>query len=112
MDLYFLYLDPNNNLISAKKKTIADDSLDKDMLIDITQCNSNTYSLKTLLKFNEKKEPYLFEISPNENVVYNAEENESILKTLYFVYKKKLKHNLTKKIIFTSAHRKTKRKAT
>ena len=112
MDLYFLYVDHNNTLVSAKKKTIAEDTIDKDMLIDIIQSNSNTYSLKTLLKFTEKKEPYLFEISPNENVVYNHEENESILKTLYFVYKKKLKHNSTKKIIFTSAHRKTKRKAT
>ena len=112
MDLYFLYVDPNNNLISAKKKTIADDCLDKDMLIDIIQSNSNTYSLKTLLKFTEKKEPYLFEISPTENLEYDAEENNTILKTLYFIYKKKLKHNSTKKIIFTSAHRKTKRKAT
>ena len=37
MDLYFLYVDHNNTLVSAKKKTIAEDTIDKDMLIDIIQ---------------------------------------------------------------------------
>ena len=108
MDLIFIYLDHNNNLIDANKKKIKNTEISKDTLIDIIQTNSKTFILNDLLQFTEKKEPHLTPISFYNDVKF---EEDVILKTLYFIYKKKLKHNITRKVFFTSPHRKTKRKA-
>lgn len=107
MDLFFLYIDEKNNLVNATKQTLTITTIDKDKLVDIIQNNTNSYSLKTLLKFDNANEPKLTEINTKKDVTFNTD----ILNTIYFVYKKKLKHSTTRKVFFTSPHRKTKRKA-
>lgn len=104
MDLFFLYIDEKNNLVSAKKKKIDETFIDKDKLVDIIQSHANTYSLTTILKFDDTN---LTEIDVKNNIGFN----DGILNTIYFIYKKKLKHNITRKVFFTSPYRKTKRKA-
>lgn len=107
MDLIFIYLDNNNNLIDANKKKIKNTEISKETLLDVIQTNSKTFILNNLLQFTEKKEPYLTPISFYNDVKF---EEDVILKTLYFIYKKKLKHNTTKKVILSYTRRKTKRK--
>ena len=107
MDLFFLYVDEKNNLVNANKQKLKSTTINKDELVNIIQNNTNTYSLITLLKFDNSNDPKLMEINTKNDITFNTD----ILNTIYFVYKKKLKHSSTRKVYFTSPHRKTKRKA-
>ena len=107
-EIFFLYIE-NNILVSADKKYIIEDSIKSDKLINIIKSNSKGYILSEVLKFamcEASDEPILSSTSYMQNIEFDK---SNILNTLYIVYSKKLKQTQTKKIIYNT-HRKTTRK--
>jgi len=137
--LYFLYVNTSNTLESVKSDTLILEEkgiVTKDQLVSIIKrnqrSNSIRYRLLSLIKFNIDVEPndmltFIQEddksgdsFTTSEKYLNDIKFNDTIcmlqdLNSLFFVFyedKRKNTHSTTKKIIFNSSMRKTRRKRT